>query len=312
MYDIIGDIHGHADELVELLSQLGYREDRDSFRHPHRKVVFCGDFIDRGPQIPEAVRIARSMVLHDAALAVMGNHEFNALAYHTEDPENPGQFLRPHDAHNQRQHASTVNQFQRSDLQHALNWFQTLPVALDLGNLRIVHACWSPADLQSINAALVEFGGMTDEFLKSAMTRNSDLFNSVECVLKGPELALPTGVTVTDKEGNVRKRVRIRWFDSPVQRSWSEYALPSKNDLPPSYVPKMAAAVPYTADQPPVFFGHYWLPDDQPCPLKHNVACLDYSIAKGGFLTAYRFDGEQILLPEKFVTVPSRSRGAVE
>jgi len=77
MYDIIGDIHGHADELVTLLEQLGYREQNACFRHPSRKVIFCGDFVDRGPHIPDVVRIARKMVEQDAALAVMGNHEFN-------------------------------------------------------------------------------------------------------------------------------------------------------------------------------------------------------------------------------------------
>ena len=73
MYDIIGDIHGHADELVTLLEQLGYREQNACFRHPSRKVIFCGDFVDRGPHIPDVVRIARKMVEQDAALAVMGS-----------------------------------------------------------------------------------------------------------------------------------------------------------------------------------------------------------------------------------------------
>ena len=72
MYDIIGDIHGHADELVELLAKLGYQESAGCFRHPQsRQAVFCGDFIDRGPNIPDVVRIAKSMVENDAALAVM-------------------------------------------------------------------------------------------------------------------------------------------------------------------------------------------------------------------------------------------------
>jgi hypothetical protein len=51
-----------------------------------------------------------------------------------------------------------------------------------------------------------------------------------------------------------------------------------------------------------VVFGHYWLPPDAAkVPLAQNVACLDYSVAKGGDLTAYRWDGEQVLSAEKFV-----------
>ena len=92
MYDIIGDIHGHADELVELLELLGYEDRNGHYRHPTRTAVFVGDFIDRGPQIREVLRLVRTMCESGSALAVMGNHEFNALAYDTPDPDNPGQF----------------------------------------------------------------------------------------------------------------------------------------------------------------------------------------------------------------------------
>ena len=47
MYDLIGDIHGHADELVQLLELLDYEKAQGSYRHPDRKVIFLGDFIDR-------------------------------------------------------------------------------------------------------------------------------------------------------------------------------------------------------------------------------------------------------------------------
>jgi hypothetical protein len=86
MYDLIGDIHGHADELVQLLEALGYRKHGRTYVHPERKVIFLGDFIDRGPKIREVLEIVRPMVEQGNALAVMGNHELNALAYHTEDP----------------------------------------------------------------------------------------------------------------------------------------------------------------------------------------------------------------------------------
>ena len=49
MYDLIGDIHGHADELEALLVRLGYSRVGDSYRHDSRQVIFIGDFIDRGP-----------------------------------------------------------------------------------------------------------------------------------------------------------------------------------------------------------------------------------------------------------------------
>jgi hypothetical protein len=104
MYDLIGDIHGCADTLRALLGELGYARDGDGYRHPSRTVIFLGDFIDRGPRQREAVTIARAMVQHGAALAVMGNHEFNALAYHAPDPQRPGDYLRPHTDKNRQQH----------------------------------------------------------------------------------------------------------------------------------------------------------------------------------------------------------------
>lgn len=308
MYDIIGDIHGHADELVELLETLGYREHAGCFRHPQRTAVYCGDFVDRGPQIPDVVRIVRAMVQGKAALAVMGNHEFNALAYDTEKPGCPGQFCRPHDTKNQHQHAATLQQFDRRQLQEALEWFRTLPVALDLGSLRVVHACWSPDRINHIQAAAREFGEFTGEFLSLATTAGTELFDAVECVMKGPELWLPEGITVRDKEGNVRRRIRIRWFEQPLNRSFADYALPEKKELPDSSVPHDAPAEPYAADQPPVFVGHYWLPDRVAAPLAPNVACLDYSIARNGMLCAYRFDGETTLSGDKFTTIPSRTQ----
>jgi hypothetical protein len=60
----------------------------------------------------------------------------------------------------------------------------------------------------------------------------------------------------------------------------------------------------YRSEEPPVFFGHYWVPADSAKePLAPNVACLDYSIAKKGLLAAYRWDGEQQLIADKIVAV---------
>jgi hypothetical protein len=65
----------------------------------------------------------------------------------------------------------------------------------------------------------------------------------------------------------------------------------------------VAAAEPYPATAKPVFFGHYWLSAERPERLAANVACLDYSVANGGFLCGYRWDGESTLIRESFVKV---------
>ena len=95
-----------------LLDKMGYREARGADRHPSRTAIFVGDLIDRGPANIEAAIIARQMVEEGTARIVMGNHEFNAIAFHTEDPENPGEFLRPHTCKNLKQHQSTLHEFE--------------------------------------------------------------------------------------------------------------------------------------------------------------------------------------------------------
>jgi protein phosphatase len=79
-FDIIGDVHGCADELEELMTRLGYRfawQDRTPVVTPPngRMAVFVGDLVDRGPRSPDVMRIAMSMVEAGSALCVVGNHD---------------------------------------------------------------------------------------------------------------------------------------------------------------------------------------------------------------------------------------------
>lgn len=70
-FDIIGDVHGCADELEALLATLGYvvesYEDAEHGRRYRvtppdgRKVVFVGDLVDRGPRVGDTVRLAMDM-----------------------------------------------------------------------------------------------------------------------------------------------------------------------------------------------------------------------------------------------------------
>src|SRR5690554_7967208 len=111
MYDLIGDIHGHATELKALLTKMDYREKDGVWQNPERTVIFLGDFVDRGPEQVETVTIAQNMVEKGLALAVMGNHEFNAVAWATEDPQNPGEHRRPQIEKNMKQHRDFTEQY---------------------------------------------------------------------------------------------------------------------------------------------------------------------------------------------------------
>ena len=79
-FDIIGDIHGCFDELIELLTRLGYRIDAqgrqcDIETPAGRTAIFLGDFGDRGPRTPDVYRLVEQMVREGVALAVPGNHD---------------------------------------------------------------------------------------------------------------------------------------------------------------------------------------------------------------------------------------------
>ena len=82
-FDIIGDVHGCYDELLELLSRLGYHEDPEAgLRAPEsRRAVFLGDLVDRGPEIVEVTRLVMKMVAAGQALAVPGNHDIKLERY---------------------------------------------------------------------------------------------------------------------------------------------------------------------------------------------------------------------------------------
>src|SRR4051812_7798010 len=80
-FDLIGDVHGCFDELVELLTKLGYDATDPARVVPPagRKAVFLGDLVDRGPKVPAVLRLVMGMVEAGDALCVPGNHEAKLL-----------------------------------------------------------------------------------------------------------------------------------------------------------------------------------------------------------------------------------------
>jgi hypothetical protein len=304
MYDIIGDIHGHALELRNMLAKLGYTLEQGVYRHPTRQVIFVGDFVDRGPQIRETLEIVRGMVDGGAALAVMGNHEYNAICFHEKHPQ--GGHLRPHIPRNIFQHTRTLEEFNSREgwerWQDYIEWFKTLPLFLELPGLRVVHACWDPRHIESLREQLPD-ARLTDDFLLRITQRGTPEYKAVEETLKGKEVDLPAGSFFHDKDGNARTKMRIRWWSNPQGRTYQDYYLEpieTLNSQPVDYA-ALTDTWHYQEDTP-VFFGHYWL-RGTPQLLNTHAVCLDYSVAKGGELIAYRWNGEQELTAAGLVSV---------
>ena len=205
---------------------------------------------------------------------------------------------------------------------------KTLPLWLELGDLgghgsrlHMVHACWSqdhmdmlmngecggerPITGRSDAPCLSEAG-----YLRACGMEESCEHQAVETLLKGPEIALPAGAVLRDKDGNERDRIRVKWWLGMGERC-RDMALVGIDDL--ESIPEEAVPEPDVWEAIPVeyptFFGHYWRSPSETIGLySPSVACLDFSAVKGGPLVAYRWNrGDTCLHDDRFVWVGSEA-----
>ena len=310
-YDIIGDIHGCATKLEALLSKLDYRRDGSGvYRHPERTAVLVGDLIDRGEEQLQVLQLVKAMVDADSAKIVMGNHEFNAITWAT---TNNGWPLREHSDHNREQHKAFLA-LSEDGQAYWVDWFKTLPLWLDLGGIRVVHACWHEDSMQAVKDAT---GGSdrlsTVEHFVEATTEGTKLHQAIEVLLKGPEIPLlDYGMEpYWDSEAKkFRKDARIKWWDhdaSTLPALAELRAAKLKNgDAYPTYEPRPVDPehLSYVyQDKVPLFYGHYWREWE---PVERDdwttyTACVDFSATRGGTLVAYRWNGEQTISFDNYV-----------
>jgi calcineurin-like phosphoesterase family protein len=302
--DVVGDVHGQFDKLVGLLRYLGYRETSGAWRHQNRTAVFVGDLIDRGPQQLATIELVRAMVDAGAAQCVMGNHEFNAIAWVTPDHEHPGKYLRDHHKPgNREQHQAFLDVVEGTPRQREItDWFRTLPLWLDLPGLRVVHACWHQPSIDLLQKAMGSSQRLTDEMILVGSRKGHPIYAAIEIVCKGLEVELPPGISFKDKEGKIRHEVRVRWWEEDLS-TYRKAAIGPSGDMemiPDAPMP--AEWVGHAYIGPPVLFGHYWF-SGTPRVISSRFACLDYSAARDGPLVAYRWDGEAELSSEKMAWV---------
>jgi len=244
------------------------------------------------------------MVEAGAARCILGNHEFNAIAWVTPDPDRPGHFLRDHHKPgNRAQHQAFLDVVEGTPRQKEItDWFRTLPLWLDLGGLRVVHACWHEESMDVLRPLLGPKQTLTDDAILLGSRQGHPVFAALEVVCKGPEVPLPEGVSFTDKGGKVRHEVRVRWWQGDLS-TYRKAAIGPPGDMemiPDVPMPEEWKGHPYSG--PPVLFGHYWF-TGTPSVISPRFACLDYSVARDGPLVAYRWDGETELSSEKLAWV---------
>jgi len=318
-FDIIGDIHGCALSLEALLKRLGYRSDSRGaggkafedkvYYHPSRQAVFTGDIIDRGARIREALHLVKNMVDTGSAHCVMGNHEYNALAYTTETLDSAQyelpQYVREHNLQYQQQISSTLRQFEGHEQQWLLflKWMYSLPAFLELDGFRVVHACWDEALIERFKT---DKRVIDRQWIQETADQNSFAAHFMNRLTRGTGIQLPDGRHIDSSDGRKRRFFRTKFWSSNPQILqdvvYQPDPLPEDLAVTSLSQKQKQSLLHYDETAVPVFFGHYWL-SGQPSVQSTNVACLDYSAVKNGRLAAYRFDGECKLDANKIVWV---------
>jgi hypothetical protein len=120
--------------------------------------------------------------------------------------------------------------------------------------------------------------------------------------MKGPEEHLPPEMSFLDKGGHRRYEVRLNWWDIDAT-TFRKAAIgmdDRRDELPDIELPSDFRYLEST----PVLFGHYWM-TGKPTVTASTAACLDFSVANEGYLTAYRWSGESELSSDNLDHVPA-------
>jgi hypothetical protein len=248
--DIVGDIHGEIAPLRSLMRHLGY--DADGVHTDGRRLVFVGDLTDRGPDSPAVVNLVQRLIESGRAQCVLGNHELNILLGHRKH-ENRWFF-----GEDFIEDGKVVPQVlaDESIQQQVLIFFRTLPIALERGDLRVVHASWHDdmiAIARESNDA-VSLYKQHHEVIESSFPDLDldDTDQGLEHQNKNPVKMLSSGPEERTDEpiiagGKVRNERRVEW--------WHAY--------------QNAFCV----------FGHYSIPAGQPRG-NDSTFCVDYGVGK--------------------------------
>lgn len=275
--DIVGDVHGEIDPLLSLMHHLGY--DEHGSHSDNRKLVFVGDLTDRGPDSLAVVNLVQALTERQQAQCVLGNHELNILLdqrkydngwFYGEEFSDNG-YIVPQ---------ALANSASRD---RVLKFFQSLPIALEREDLRVIHACWNSAMIQSLEEtkdAITLINQHADLITKRTEHSGFDQVdislehqnqNPVRRLTSGPEERIPAPFFAS---GKTRHEQRVQW--------WNDYT------------------------ETFCIFGHYSITDGQPRG-NHSSFCIDYGVGKRwterrkGTTTGFALKLAALRWPEKLV-----------
>jgi len=265
--DIIGDIHGHYLELRLLLEKFGYIIQGLNFESPeNRKLAFVGDFINRGPQSVEVLKLVKSLQESGDAIVVLGNHEFKLIQNFVAGKSSSDEFVP------------------------FIPWLRTLPLFLELETLRIVHAAWHFSSIDILEQTLVA----DDLFIKETLKKGSVYHKASQTIVSGIKIDIPENFRLVDRFNIRRKKARLKWWmelnGKPYSECFFSPMFPEVSDNGP-IERDVNMIEPYSKKDKPVFIGHYCLPENLP-KVFDQVVCLDGCVSYDNTLWGYRHEGE--------------------
>ena len=268
--DVVGDIHGHYQELLKLLEKLGYSKKGHIFKQSdNRKLGFVGDFINRGPDSVKVLSLLKSLHQDGLAVMVLGNHEFRLIQDSVSGKKVP------------------------TDYEPFLPWLRTLPLFLELEKIRIVHAVWHFSSIEILKKTMVS----DDTFIEETMKEKSPYGDAVKRIISGIKIKVPSDLKSVDRFGIHRSSGRLKWWMDLRGKSFAESFLspmkPEVHERGPN-AEQVEMLEPYGKLEKPVFFGHYCLPPNVP-KVSGQTVCLDGCVTFDRTLWAYRYEEDKIL-----------------
>ncbi|MEG0976749.1 MAG: metallophosphoesterase [Comamonas sp.] len=257
--DVIGDVHGERQALLQLVKHLGYD---DNGLHPQgRTMVFVGDFCDRGPDSPGVLTLVRRWVEAGNAFAVLGNHEINLLRHDAKDGS--GWFF------DERIEADNLKYapYTRADASfqsEILPFLRQLPLALERDDIRIVHAAWIDEKIAEARALPAGNIAAAYDLLEDAAAVHAQLRN-IPALQAAENAAWPYSLedgthkppfmpAHADSELNKSQYNPLKVLTCGVERRGTD---PFYAGGKWRFVERVAWWDSY-ADTTPVLMGHYW------------------------------------------------------
>lgn len=290
-YDVVSNVdHPHA--LERLLHRLDYRSCHGTWSHPDGRIpVFLGGAVDRHGEMRACAPMLQELVDSGSALMTLGPEELAELERHVSRRR---QRVLVHAGAGAPEHDLPGG---AADLGE---WFRSVPLWLDLPGLRVVHGCWSDADVELLRDALDGNCLVDDERFEMVISSPRHR-RAVRTLLSGATIELPEYLWCRDGRGEVVRSARFRWW------SKGPMTLRQRAMLPPGCT-TLDGRFPAVLDDTPVRAGAPQLGSGGtpvviartagvggPVLLSSTVLCLGGTAKGVGGPVVYRWNGETCL-----------------